>query len=140
MRMRKYPFQKSLQAAVATFGYWAASTVFIAATAPKKAMWTRCGKGGGYTQLLLTDPPYNVDYEGGTEEKMRIANDNLSDCAFERLLTESFENAKERLKPGGAFYIFHPDSNGLVFRKTCEAVGLHVRQCIIWVKNAFVMG
>ncbi len=77
---------------------------------------------------------------GGTEEKMRIANDNLSDCAFERLLTESFENAKERLKPGGAFYIFHPDSNGLVFRKTCEAVGLHVRQCIIWVKNAFVMG
>lgn len=100
------------------------------------AMW----QGGGYTQLLLTDPPYNVDYEGGTEEKMRIANDNLSDCAFERLLTESFENAKERLKPGGAFYIFHPDSNGLVFRKTCEAVGLHVRQCIIWVKNAFVMG
>lgn len=88
----------------------------------------------------MTDPPYNVDYEGGAEEKMRIANDNLSDCAFERLLTESFENAKERLKPGGAFYIFHPDINGLVFRKTCEAVGLHVRQCLVWVKNAFVIG
>lgn len=71
---------------------------------------------------------------------MRIANDNLSDGAFERLLTEAFGNAKDRLKPGGAFYIFHPDSNGLTFRKVCEAVGLHVRQCLIWVKNAFVMG
>ena len=95
--------------------------------------------GGGY-DLLLTDPPYNVDYEGGTGEKLKIANDNLSESAFEKLLREAFENAKEHLKPGGAFYIFHSDGNGLIFRKTCEAAELHVRQCIIWVKNAFVIG
>lgn len=98
-------------------------------------MW----QGGGY-DLLVTDPPYNVDYEGGTDEKMKIANDNLSESAFERLLMSAFGNAKDYLKSGGAFYIFHPDSNGLVFRRICEAVGLHIRQCIIWVKNAFVMG
>lgn len=89
---------------------------------------------------MLTDPPYNVDYEGGTEEKMKIANDNLNESAFEKLLTDAFGNAKEILKSGGAFYIFHSDASGLVFRKTCEAVGLHVRQCIIWVKNSFVLG
>lgn len=71
---------------------------------------------------------------------MKIANDNLSESAFERLLMSAFGNAKDYLKSGGAFYIFHPDSNGLVFRRICEAVGLHIRQCIIWVKNAFVMG
>lgn len=96
-------------------------------------------QGGGYA-LLVTDPPYNVDYEGGTGEKLKIANDNLNDSAFEELLFAAFTNAKEQLKPGGAFYIFHPDGNGLVFRKLCEEVGLHVRQCIIWVKNAFVVG
>ncbi|WP_301665959.1 site-specific DNA-methyltransferase [uncultured Alistipes sp.] len=96
--------------------------------------------GGGYAHLLLTDPPYNVDYEGGTKEKLKIENDNMSDSQFEKFLTAAFKCAKEHMNPGAAFYIFHADSNGLTFRKTCEDVGMHVRQCLIWVKNAFVMG
>lgn len=96
--------------------------------------------GGGYAHLLLTDPPYNVDYEGGTKEKLKIENDNMSDSQFEKFLTAAFKCAKEHMSPGAAFYIFHADSNGLTFRKTCEDVGMHVRQCLIWVKNAFVMG
>lgn len=64
----------------------------------------------------------------------------MEESQFEAFLTAAFRCAKDRLKDGGAFYIFHADSNGLTFRKTCEAVGLHIRQCIIWVKNSFVMG
>lgn len=96
--------------------------------------------GGGYSSLLLTDPPYNVDYEGGTDEKLKIINDNLPEQEFEKFLTAAFSCAKDELKDGGAFYIFHADSNGLTFRKTCNALGLRVRQCIIWVKNTFVPG
>ena len=95
---------------------------------------------GGGVHLLLTDPPYNVDYEGGTEQKLKITNDDLSENAFKKLLLNAFTNAKEHLVSGGAFYIFHPDGNGLTFREICEEVGLHVRQCLIWVKNTFVMG
>ena len=81
-----------------------------------------------------------MDYEGGTKEKLKIENDNMSDSQFEKFLTAAFKCAKEHMSPGAAFYIFHADSNGLTFRKTCEDVGMHVRQCLIWVKNAFVMG
>ena len=88
--------------------------------------------------LLVTDPPYNVDYEGGTG--MKIQNDSMSDTAFRKFLTDAFENAVSAMKAGASFYIFHADSEGYNFRGACKDVGLQVRQCLIWLKNSIVMG
>ena len=88
--------------------------------------------------LLVTDPPYNVDYEGGTG--MKIQNDSMSDTAFRKFLTDAFENAVTAMKAGASFYIFHADSEGYNFRGACRDVGLQVRQCLIWLKNSIVMG
>lgn len=93
---------------------------------------------GNKADLLLTDPPYNVAYEGGTG--LTIQNDNMSDTQFYEFLKASFNSANENLKEGGSFYIWHAESEGLNFRKASEYVGWQVRQCLIWVKNTFVMG
>lgn len=94
--------------------------------------------GDTEADLYLTDPPYNVNYEGGTG--LTIENDNMSDPAFREFLRLSFENAKNILKSGGAFYVFHADSEGYNFRGACFDVGLKVRQCLIWKKNSLVLG
>ena len=93
---------------------------------------------GEEVDCLLTDPPYNVDYEGGTG--MKIENDNMADSAFEDLLFESFQCADAVMKPGAAYYIWHADSNGYQFRDAVQKVGWELRQCLIWVKNTFVLG
>ena len=93
---------------------------------------------GTQADLLITDPPYNVAYEGGTG--LTIQNDDMSDTEFYEFLKASFNNANENLKEGGAFYIWHADSEGLHFRRASEYVGWKIRQCLIWVKNSFVMG
>lgn len=88
--------------------------------------------------LWLTDPPYNVNYEGGTG--LTIENDNMSDTAFREFLRKSFENVKKRMRPGASFYIFHADSEGYNFRGACHDIELQVRQCLIWKKNSLVLG
>lgn len=88
--------------------------------------------------MVLTDPPYNVNYEGGTGKK--IQNDNMGDSAFFEFLKASFFNMANHLKAGGSYYIWHADSEGLNFRAACKAVGLQVRQCLIWKKNSLVLG
>lgn len=88
--------------------------------------------------MCFTDPPYNVDYESDTAGK--IMNDNMGDTEFLSFLTAAFKTMCSALKPGGAFYICHADSEGLNFRKAVNAAGLTLRQCLIWVKNSFVMG
>jgi site-specific DNA-methyltransferase (adenine-specific) len=90
--------------------------------------------------LLLTDPPYNVNYEGKTEEHLIIQNDKMDDDSFKNFLDDAFTTANENLKPGGAFYIWHADSEGYNFRRACKEVGWTVRQCLIWNKNTLVMG
>lgn len=90
--------------------------------------------------LLITDPPYNVNYKGKTEEELTIANDSLSDAQFAEFLLNSLDSANEYLKKGGVFYIWHADSEGYNFRKTCRKVGWKIRECLIWNKNAFVLG
>ena len=90
--------------------------------------------------MLLTDPPYNVDYTGGTKAALKIENDNLSDSEFMEFLVKAFISAAAVLRPGAAFYIWHADSEGFNFRGACRAAGLRVRQCIIWNKNALVLG
>lgn len=88
--------------------------------------------------LLVTDPPYNVDYEGGAGT---IENDKMADAAFLAFLTRAFKAAAGALKPGAAFYIFHSDSSvALEVREAAKAARLRVHQCLIWVKNAAVMG
>lgn len=57
--------------------------------------------------MLLTDPPYNVDYTGGTDEHLKIANDNMEDAAFRQFLTDAFKAADAVMHPGAAFYIWH---------------------------------
>ena len=94
--------------------------------------------GGAVADMLLTDPPYNVDYQGGTG--MKIQNDNMSDGDFLRFLGRLFRVADGVLKPGGAFYIWHADSEGYNFRKACFDTGWKVRQCLIWKKNSLVLG
>ena len=81
-----------------------------------------------------------MDYTGGTDEKLKILNDKMDDEHFAQFLIDAFTAAKAALKPGGAFYIWHADSEGYTFRAACHAVGWVVRQCLIWNKNALVMG
>lgn len=96
--------------------------------------------GGGGLDLLLTDPPYNVDYEGGTKDKLKIENDKQGDAAFYEFLSDAFRNAAEALKPGGVWYIFHSDSEGENFRRVAREQLGKVRQCLVWNKNTIVMG
>lgn len=90
--------------------------------------------------LLLTDPPYNVDYEGKTKDSLKIKNDSMEDNQFKQFLTDSFSNADNVMKKGASFYIWHADSEGYNFRSACKEVSWKVRQCLIWNKNTMVMG
>lgn len=92
---------------------------------------------GCMADMILTDPPYNVDYEGTAG---KIKNDNMEDEHFRKFLTDAFKAADEVLKPGGAVYIWHADSEGFNFRAACKDAGWNVRQCLIWNKNSLVMG
>lgn len=94
--------------------------------------------GGTQADLLLTDPPYNVNYEGGTG--LTIQNDNMEDAEFRKFLRDAFQCADSAMKPGAAFYIWHADSEGYNFRGACHDIGWQVRQCLIWNKNALVLG
>ena len=87
---------------------------------------------------MVTDPPYNVSYEGGTG--LTIENDRLPEADFLEFLKAAFANMKDSLKPGGAFYIFHADLAGSPFRVACEERLGKVRQVLIWNKSGFVMG
>lgn len=90
--------------------------------------------------LILTDPPYNVNYNGKTEDEMTIANDNLDDETFYNFLSKSFKNLFESVKEGGSIYVFHSDTEGLNFRNAFNEAGFKLAECLIWVKNTFVMG
>ena len=95
---------------------------------------------GQLADLILTDPPYNVDYQGGTKEKLKIQNDKLGDAAFLEFLTAAFERMFEQSKKGAPIYVFHADSEGYNFRTAFKEAGYVLRQCLVWVKNSLVMG
>ncbi len=90
--------------------------------------------------LLLTDPPYNVDYTGKTKDALKIQNDSMDDQTFRAFLTDAMNAATPVMKPGAAFYIWHASSEGFNFHAACRAAGLHVRQTLVWVKNTMVLG
>ena len=95
---------------------------------------------GKQADLLLTDPPYNVAYEGKTKDKLTIQNDSMENEQFREFLREAFYAADSVMKAGAVFYIWHADSEGYNFRGACNDIGWEVRQCIICNKNSMVMG
>lgn len=95
---------------------------------------------GNKIDLYVTDPPYNVAYEGGTEEAMTIMNGSMDDASFRQFLRDAFSVADQHLKPGGAFYIWHADSEGLNFRAAVKETGWLLKQNLVWVKNSIVLG
>ena len=108
--------------------------------------------GGGFCDLLLTDPPYNValgQHMRPSELKqlhrrtdgLVIENDSWEDeDAFVQFLKSAFDNAMAALNPGAAFYIWHADNQRMNFLKACEQSGMTIRECLVWAKNTFALG
>ena len=88
--------------------------------------------------MVMTDPPYNVNYEGGTG--LKIMNDQMTNDSFYQFLYDFYTALGSYTKPGGAWYVWHADSEGASFRQAYKDSGLLLKQCLIWVKNALVMG
>ena len=96
--------------------------------------------GGDMADMLLTDPPYNVDYYGKTKDKLKIENDKMEDDSFRNFLADAFKSADMVLRGGGVYYIWHAGLEGYNFIGACRDVGWKVRQCVVWNKNSMVMG
>ena len=96
--------------------------------------------GNTKADLIVTDPPYNVDYTGKTAEALKIEGDAKSDTEFKEFLINAFKTMLTPLKRGGAFYIWHADLKGAIFREALQEAGGQLRQCLIWVKNVMTLG
>ncbi|WP_312031020.1 DNA modification methylase [Hujiaoplasma nucleasis] len=92
---------------------------------------------GQLVDMVFTDPPYNVDYEGTAG---KIKNDKMEDDSFYLFLSAAFNNMFEHTKLGGAIYVCHADTEGLNFRNAFKNAGYKLAECLIWVKNALVLG
>lgn len=90
---------------------------------------------GEKADLMITDPPYNINYEGSDGQK--IKNDNMSSSEFFNFLLSFYKNAFENMRIGAPYYVFHADSETIAFRKALEKAGFKFSQCLIWVKNGF---
>jgi len=95
---------------------------------------------GKLVDMWLTDPPYNVAYEGKTKDALTIKNDKMDDNGFRQFLTDSYIAANAVMKAGAVFYIWHADTEGYNFRGAAKDAGWIVRQCLIWKKQTMVMG
>lgn len=91
--------------------------------------------GGAIVDLICTDPPYNVAYDGGSKKRDEIANDDMTDGEFYDFLYNVYTNLFMSIKPGGSIYVFHADIEGLNFRKAMVDAGFLMKQCLIWVKS-----
>jgi DNA modification methylase len=95
---------------------------------------------GDSADLIFTDPPYNVDYEGYTEERLKIKGDRMSDAEFRQFLEAAFRSCRAAVKPGASLYVCHSSSWQREFQNALESVGFEVRCQIIWAKNTFAWG
>ena len=105
---------------------------------------------GQTADMVLTDPPYNVDYGnkanmlneyiGGNRSTDYIANDNMDEESFINFLNDAFANIVKHTREGGAFYIFHASSTAYSFETAMRMNGMQQRQQLIWVKNTMVLG
>ena len=88
-------------------------------------------------ECMWTDPPYNVAYEGTAGS---IKNDDMEDGQFRQFLTDAFVTAFAVMKPGGAAYVAHADTEGYNFRGAFKDAGFKLSGCLIWRKNSLVLG
>lgn len=96
--------------------------------------------GGHKADLLITDPPYNVDYQGCTKDSLKIMNDKMSDDSFRQFLRDAFSTADSVMREGAVFYIWYADVESYNFNGACIDVGWEVRQCLIWAKPSLILG
>lgn len=96
--------------------------------------------GDKVADLLLTDPPYGVDYHGRTKERLTIDNDNMSTSTFVEFLTKANTAMLSALKPGGVFYQWYATSSTREFFMAAQNANMTVRQQLVWVKNSLVLG
>lgn len=95
---------------------------------------------GQMADLVLTDPPYNIDYTGKTKKALKIGNDNQSNESFYEFLYAFYTALAEYTKPGGSWYVWHAHTESANFLKAMADAGILVKQCLVWVKNSMVMG
>jgi len=95
---------------------------------------------GQLADLVVTDPPYNVAYEGKTKDKLKIDNDKQSDGNFYQFLYDFYTSLGAYTKQGGAWYVWFADVEIVNFTKSFVDSGLKLAQMIIWQKNSLVMG
>lgn len=92
---------------------------------------------GKKANLVLTDPPYNVNVE---ETAGKIKNDNMSDEDFYKFLFAAFVNMEQNMEADASIYVFHADSKGLIFRQAFHDAGFYLSGCCIWKKDRLVLG
>jgi DNA modification methylase len=95
---------------------------------------------GEAADLVFTDPPYNVDYEGYTEDRLKIQGDRMSAELFQRFLQDTFSSYRAIVKPGASLYLCHSSSWQREFQSALERADFQVRCQIIWAKNTFAWG
>ena len=93
--------------------------------------------GGAKANLVITDPPYNVNYKGSAG---KIRNDNMADDKFYNFLLASFINIEAAMTDDASIYVFHSDTEGLNFRKAFSEAGFLLSGCCIWKKQSLVLG
>ena len=93
--------------------------------------------GDKKANLIVTDPPYNVDVE---ETAGKILNDNMSDGDFYQFLLSMFTQVENHMEDDASIYVFHADTEGLNFRKAFKDAGFYLSGCCIWKKNSLVLG
>ena len=92
---------------------------------------------GAKANLVVTDPPYNVDYEGSAG---KIKNDHMEDENFYQFLFAAFVNMEQHMESDASIYVFHADTEGLNFRSAFKAAGFYLSGCCIWKKQSLVLG
>lgn len=92
---------------------------------------------GKKANLVLTDPPYNVNYEGTAG---KIKNDHMANDAFYKFLLDAFTNMETVMADDASIYVFHADTEGLNFRRAFADAGFYLSGCCIWKKNSLVLG
>lgn len=92
---------------------------------------------GAKANLVITDPPYNVNYEGSAG---KIQNDNMGNEAFYEFLLAAFQNTAAIMADDASIYVFHADTEGLNFRRAFADAGFYLSGCCIWKKQSLVLG
>jgi site-specific DNA-methyltransferase (adenine-specific) len=96
--------------------------------------------GGVLADMVITDPPYNVAYEGKTKDALTIENDSMGNDEFYKFLYDFYSALTTAVKKGGAIYVWHASSEIVNFGKALVDAGWLLKQQLIWVKNSMVMG